>query len=183
MIMWWNILQSIVTILEIRVCVWLMECFGKPRYYGKKQRIVVWIVTIGVGILYVLNRWIATYYSRVIILLSLILLGLATFWIFVYYRGPAFLVAINYLMIGGLLDLAFMGIAEAVTRRQGFFVYIFNTNNGYRIAIMCLSKLLLFFVFWLLQKNIDREVVYHLTEKEIKVLCVSLCVIEYEYSG
>ena len=48
----WNIIQSVITILEIRVCVWMMEKFAEPRYSGKKQKIVVWIVTLGVGGLY-----------------------------------------------------------------------------------------------------------------------------------
>ena len=48
----WNIIQSVITILEIRVCVWMMEKFAEPRYSGKKQKIVVWIVTLGVGVAY-----------------------------------------------------------------------------------------------------------------------------------
>ena len=32
----WNIIQSVITILEIRVCVWMMEKFAEPRYSGKK---------------------------------------------------------------------------------------------------------------------------------------------------
>ena len=56
----WNIIQSVITILEIRVCVWMMEKFAEPRYSGKKQKIVVWIVTLGVGVAYAVNRWITS---------------------------------------------------------------------------------------------------------------------------
>ena len=70
----WNIIQSVITILEIRVCVWMMEKFAEPRYSGKKQKIVVWIVTLGVGVAYAVNRWMAAYYSRTEVLTIFILL-------------------------------------------------------------------------------------------------------------
>ena len=33
----WNIIQSVITILEIRVCVWMMEKFAEPGIREKTE--------------------------------------------------------------------------------------------------------------------------------------------------
>lgn len=179
MTLFWNILQSIITILEIRVCVWMMECFARPRYHGIKQKIVVWIVSLGVGGAYALNRWMAAYYSRTVIWTVLGIMCLVALWVFAYYRGVAVFVAANYLLIGGLLDLVVMGIAELVTQNPGLFVYIDYVNDRYRMGVMIVSKLLLFLICWMIRKRVDRTVIYHFTGKGVFVVCLLLCATEY----
>ena len=175
----WNIIQSVITILEIRVCVWMMEKFAEPRYSGKKQKIVVWIVTLGVGGLYAVNRWITAYYSRVIILVSLVGLSLLSIWLFRYFRKIAIFVAINYFLIGGLIDLIVMSTIEIITQISGAFVYILTINSGLRIGVMVCSKTLICLFCWIVQGKVNREVIYQVTGRKIVVIALLLCVTEY----
>lgn len=175
----WNIIQSVITILEIRVCVWMMEKFAEPRYSGKKQKIVVWIVTLGVGGLYAYNRWVGAYYSRTMMLTILSLLCISTIWIFIYNRGIAAFVITNYLLVGGLVDLIIMSITELIMQRPGIFAYIDYVNDGYRISVMLISKVLLFILCWEIQRKINKRVIYQLCGKKITVLWLSLSTIEY----
>ncbi len=175
----WNIIQSVITILEIRVCVWMMEKFAEPRYSGKKQKIVEWIVTLGVGGLYAYNRWVASYFSRVIILAVLIALSLATVWMFTYYRRMAILLTANYLLISGLIDLALMSVAELIFQRRGMFLHIEYVNDGFRMGIICLSKSLLFIICWMTRARVNKQVLLQLSKKKISSICILLCVVEY----
>lgn len=175
----WNIIQSVITILEIRVCVWMMEKFAEPRYSGKKQKIVVWIVTLGVGGFYAINRWTTVYYSRSSILICIIVLSLAVSWLFIYYRMIAVFIAAIYLLLGGLLDLVIMSVLEMLTQSPGLFVYLDCTINLYRMGVMFLSKTLLFVSCWFVQRKIDKTVIFHLTGKTVKIICMILCVTTY----
>lgn len=179
MTLFWNILQSIITILEIRVCVWMMECFARPRYRGIKQKIVVWIVSVGVGGAYALHRWTTSYYSRTVILTILAGLCLASVWMFAYHIKTALFVAANYLLIDGLLDLVVMSISEIIAQEPDMFFYVDYVNDMYRMIVMIVSKIVLLFLCWIVYKRIDKRVVYHLTGNVIKAVCISLCVIEY----
>lgn len=175
----WNIIQSVITILEIRVCVWMMEKFAEPRYSGKKQKIVVWIVTLGVGGLYAANRWTSAYFSRVIMLIVFATLSLATLWLFVYRRGMSIFVIANYVLVSGMMDIVVMCFVEVVGQKPELFVYVDYINDKYRIGIMILSKTLLFLVCWVVQTRINKKVVCQLNEKKIKVFSILLCIIEY----
>lgn len=175
----WNIIQSVITILEIRVCVWMMEKFAEPRYSGKKQKIVVWIVTLGVGGLYSLHRWIAVYYSRTIILTLLIAICILTILMFTYYRKICIFCAANYFLMGGLIDLVIMSVAEIVTRKPGIFAYLEYTNSGYRIIVIVVSKAILFLIFGLFQNGINKKVICQLNEKKVSLACAVICVVEY----
>lgn len=179
MTLFWNILQSIITIFEIRVCVWMMESFAEPRFRGKKQKIVVWIVSLGVGGLYAANRWISAYYSRSMLLTVLVLLSLASVWMFTYHWRTAVFAAANYLLIGGLLDLAVMSGAEIITQNQGIFTRIMEINGGSRFCVMVLSKFLLCLGCWLIFKKTDQAVICHLTGIRVWFVCSVICVTEY----
>lgn len=179
MTLFWNILQSIITIFEIRVCVWMMESFAEPRFRGKKQKIVVWIVSLGVGGLYAANRWSSAYYSRLMLLTVFILLSVASVWMFIYHWKLAIFVAANYLLIGGLLDLSIMSGAEIITQNSGLFIHILKLNDVYRFGVIVLSKILLCLVCGVVLKRIDRAVVYHLTGIRVWTICVVICVTEY----
>mgnify|MGYP005794240141 CR=1 FL=1 len=175
----WNIIQSVITILEIRVCVWMMEKFAEPRYSGKKQKIVVWIVTLGVGVAYAVNRWMAAYYSRTVIWTILGVLCLAAIWLFTYYRWISILVMANYLLISGLLDLAFMSMMELLTQQAGLFLYIEHFNDRYRMGIIILSKSILFIICWIIQRKLNKQVFCQLSKKKLSVICALFCIIEY----
>ena len=175
----WNIIQSVITILEIRVCVWMMEKFAEPRYSGKKQKIVVWIVTLGVGGLYSLHRWTTSYYSRTVIITMWFVLCIFAVWAFTYYRALSIFVAANYLLVGGLLDLMFICIGEIIVKTPGMFIDINYTNSGYRVIVMAFSKVLLFFICWLIQKKLKRKVFCQLNGKKIGVFLGILCIVEY----
>lgn len=175
----WNIIQSVITILEIRVCVWMMEKFAEPRYSGKKQKIVVWIVTLGVGGLYAYNRWVGAYYSRLMLLTIIGLLCLSVIFLFRYYRSVAVFVLSNYLLIGGLIDVMIMGIVEIAMRDPQFFGYIEYVNNIYRVSVIVLSKVLLFLCCWLIYRQLNKTIICQLNEKKIGFICVVLCLIEY----
>ncbi len=179
MTLFWNILQSIITIFEIRVCVWMMESFAEPRFRGKKQKIVVWIVSLGVGGLYAANRWTTVYYSRAMMLIILAILCIASMWMFMYHWKIAIFVAANYLLVGGLIDLVMMSTVETVTQKSGLFFHIDYVNDGYRLCVMTFSKAILLLVCFGMRRKIDKTVIYHLAGKGIKVICISLCVIEY----
>lgn len=175
----WNIIQSVITILEIRVCVWMMEKFAEPRYSGKKQKIVVWIVTLGVGVAYAVNRWMASYFSRVLIFTIVIILSIITIWLFVYHREIAILVMANYLLVSGLLDLAFMSMVELITQKAGMFAHIEYINDGCRIGVIVLSKSVLFFIFWIIEKKLNKSMFIQLAKKRFSVICLLLCAVEY----
>ena len=140
----WNIIQSVITILEIRVCVWMMEKFAEPRYSGKKQKIVVWIVTLGVGVAYAVNRWMAAYYSRTEILTMIVLMCVSTIWLFSYYRNIAGFIATNYLLVSGIVDLFVMGMVEILVENPKLFSRVQHDNDIYRIGVMVISKAFLF---------------------------------------
>ena len=175
----WNIIQSVITILEIRVCVWMMEKFAEPRYSGKKQKIVVWIVTLGVGVAYAVNRWMTSYYSRVVILSIVLALCLLTIWVFKYHRKITFFITVNYMLVDGLFDLVFMSMAELISNDSGAFVHILNEVDGVRIVVMIFSKSFLFIVCKIIQISIDKNVIYQLSGKGIGLICIILCLIEY----
>lgn len=179
MTLFWNILQSIVTIFEIRVCVWMMENFAEPRFHGKKQKAVVWIVSLGVGGLYAANRWISAYYSRLMLLTVFILLCLASLWMFAYHRRSAVFAAANYLLIGGLLDLAVMSGTEIITQNPEMFIQIMEVNNGKRFFVIMLSKFLLCLGCWITYKKTERSVICHLTGVRIWFVCGIICITEY----
>lgn len=175
----WNIIQSVITILEIRVCVWMMEKFAEPRYSGKKQKIVVWIVTLGVGVFYAYNRWGSAYYSRIVIISVLIIFCVTIFWMFRYYRIIAIFFVSNYLLVGGLLDLMVMGIAEIANQESQVLIHIEYENDLYRIGVMLLSKSILFMGCLIIQKKINKKVIQQLKGKKISITCILLCIVEY----
>ena len=175
----WNIIQSVITILEIRVCVWMMEKFAEPRYSGKKQKIVVWIVTLGVGVAYAVNRWITSYYSRIEIVTVFILLCLIAMWIFRYYREIAVLIAANYLLIGGLIDLVSMSAIELLSHDTGMFVHILKVNDKYRMMALVISKAFLFVICRIVYKRSDKIIIHHLMNNSIIKISVILCAAEY----
>ena len=175
----WNIIQSVITILEIRVCVWMMEKFAEPRYSGKKQNIVVWIVTLGVGGVYAFNRWTTAYYSRAIILICLALLCIASLLLFTYHRITVGFLAANYLLIGGLLDLVIMSSAEIMLRNPGMFISLLKETNIYRMGVILCSKAFLFLFCWIACKKMNKRVIYQLRGGKIVLICVFLCMVEY----
>lgn len=175
----WNIIQSVITILEIRVCVWMMEKFAEPRYSGKKQKIVVWIVTLGVGVAYAVNRWMAAYYSRTVLLVVFVTLSLTSIWMFRYYRGIAIFITANYLLIGALLDLVIMSIAELVSHNPGLFVNILKVNGISRIGVLILSKIMLFWLCRVIYKRGDKKIVRHLIRPAVVKVGIILCIAEY----
>ena len=179
MTLFWNILQSIITIFEIRVCVWMMENFAEPRFHGKKQKAVVWIVSLGVGGLYAANRWTTVYYSRITILIVLLMLFLMAGWMFVYHWRIVTFVAANYLLIGGLIDLIVMGITGIIIQDPEMFYYIQHVNDGYRIGVIIFSKILLFLCCWSVKKHINKKVLCQLKGKKIVFICILVCIIEY----
>lgn len=179
MTLFWNVLQSIITVFEIRVCVWMMENFAEPRFRRKKQKAAVWFVSLGVGGVYAANRWITTYYSRLMIIAGVILLSLAAVGLFIYHRRIAIFVCANYLLAGGLLDLSIMSGAEIIAQSPGMFDHIMGVNDGRRLVIMVLSKFLLGIACWMICRRIDRAVVYHLPRIRIWVIGCTICVTEY----
>ena len=175
----WNIIQSVITILEIRVCVWMMEKFAEPRYSGKKQKIVVWIVTLGVGGEYVFNRWTSAYYSRIEVLTIFILLCFSAIWIFKYYKEISIFVAANYLLIGGLIDLIILCTLEILGDKPGLFAEVNYKNSGWRVEIIILSKILLFLLCGFAQKCINKKIISQLSGKKIGIIFILLCILEY----
>lgn len=179
MTLFWNLMQSVITVLEIRGCVWMMENFAGSRFHGKKQKAAVWIVSIGVGGLYAANRWMGMYYSRLMLLTVFLLLSIASVWLFQCRRGSAVFMAFNYLMISGLLDLLFMSGAEIISGSPELFAHVMEISSGCRFAVMLLSRLSLCLLCLFVYKKTDRDVICQLTGFRIWMACVIICVTEY----
>lgn len=179
MMLGFNIIQSILSILEIRFCVWLMEKLALPRFTGIKQRILVWIAAGIGGGSYAVSRWISVYYSWIASLIVLGELVLFSALIFREDRGVAIFIASNFLFIGGLLDLVLMSAVEIVLPNTGMRIYVEDVNSGCRITVMLISKGLLWATFFLIQKIFEQEVLPELKKTSIRILCIVFCAVEY----
>lgn len=179
MILIYNIIQTVISILEIRLCIRMMEKFAEPRFEGNRQKLIVWIVSLGTGGLYGVNRWIAGYYSWLMILTVLGVLALAAIGMFRQYRGIAVFSAANFLFVGGMIDLILMSVAETVMQRPGMFIYLEDNNSLYRIMVMCMSKSILYIFCRILCERIKSDIIFYMKGWKIRVFCFAFCILEY----
>ena len=101
MLFFWEIMQGILAVLEIRLAIWFMEWFAKPRYCKNRQTLLAWLCSLGIGILYGLCRWKIESGLWPAAVIAMGALCLAVSWLFVYRRGAAVFCGCKLYSAGG----------------------------------------------------------------------------------
>ena len=181
MLFFWEMMQGILAVLEIRLAIWFMEWFAKPRYCKNRQTLLAWLCSLGIGILYGLCRWKIESGLWPAAVIAMGALCLAVSWLFVYRRGAAVFVAANYILLAGVLDLIAAEILKLMSVQPGSLRLILSENGGYCTGGMALNRAVFFLVGCFLQKRYRGTCFLALpsTGKRFRRFCVFLCGMEY----
>ena len=154
MLFFWEIMQGILAVLEIRLAIWFMEWFAKPRLLQKQADAAGLAVQSGDWY----SVWTLQMEDRIRPVAGCCDCdGSFVSGRFLAVRIPArraaVFVAANYILLAGVLDLIAAEILKLMSVQPGSLRLILSENGGYCIGGMALNRAVFFLVGCFLQKR------------------------------